>query len=163
MMRRQTGFAYIAAVILLVVVAGVSLALIRMTSTQQSTVNQTLLGVRANQAARAGIEWMFYRLTHDGKSDGCPDGAMPVNLGDFRADTGFLVSVSCSITPQQPYNEGEKPDGTPARKYIYQIEAVACNGAAASCPDDGSVSRPEYVERSRIATVCMTSEGKDCY
>lgn len=162
MMRRQTGFAYIAAVVLLVVVAGICLAMLRMTGTQQSTVNQTLLGVRANQAARAGIEWMFYRLTHDGNAAGCPVGAMPVNLGDFRTDTGFLVSVSCSTTAT-PYNEGEKPDGTAVQKYIYQIEAVACNGAGASCPDKDSVARPEYVERSRLATVCMTSDGADCY
>ena len=158
MMRiRQTGFAYIAAVVLLVVVAGVSLVLIRMTGTQQSTVNQALLGVRANQAARAGIEWMFYRLTHDGMLEGCPPAA---NVADFRADTGFLVSVSCSA---RSFNESEDAAGGAVKKYIYQVEAVACNGAGATCPDDNSVPRPEYVERRRIATVCMTSTGADCF
>jgi len=154
---RQTGFAYIAAVILLVVVAGVSLALLRMTGTQQSTVNQTLLGVRANLAARAGIEWMFYRLTHDGVLEGCPSGA---TLADFKPGTGFLVSVSCAA---RPFNEGEAPAGGSVKKYIYQVEAIACNGAGASCPDNASVARPEYVERRRIATVCMTSTGADCF
>lgn len=154
---RQTGFAYIAAVVLLVVVAGVSLALIRMTATQQSTVNQALLGVRANHAARAGIEWMFYRLTHDGVLEGCPPNA---NLADFKPAAGFLVSVSCTA---RPFNEGEAPAGGPVMKYIYQVEAIACNGAGASCPDNASVSRPEYVERRRIATVCVTSTGMDCF
>ena len=156
---RQQGFAYIAAVIILLVVAGVSLALLRMTGTQQNTVNQTLLGVRANQAARAGIDWMFYRLTHDGVPDGCPAGAS-ANLTDFQPDSGFLVSVSCN---SKSYKEGEAPDGTTLVKVIYQIEAVACNGSTASCPDNASVARPDYVERRRIATVCMTSTGADCY
>ncbi|MCD2518008.1 MSHA biogenesis protein MshP [Massilia sp. G4R7] len=164
MMRRpQRGFAYIAAVVILLLVAGVSVALVRMSGTQHSTVNQTLLGVRAGQAARAGIEWMFYRLTHDGKPAGCPDNSALVQLNDFKADTGFLVSVSCSITAQQPFNEGEKPDGTVSKKYVYRIEAVACNGGAASCIGNAGVTQPDYVERRRVATVCMTSEGSDCY
>ena len=164
MMRgRQRGFAYIAAVIFLLVVAGISVALVRMSGTQNSTVNQTLLGVRASQAAGAGIEWMLYRLSHDGKDDGCPVGSELIQLNDFKADTGFLVSVSCRVSGQHPFNEGEKPDGTALRKYIYRIEAVACNSGAASCLDNTGVAQPDYVERRRVASVCMTADGADCY
>jgi len=164
MMRgRQQGFAYIAAVVILLVVAGISVALVRMSGTQNSTVNQTLLGVRASQAARAGIEWMLYRLSHDGKLEGCPDGSASVQLNDFKADTGFLVSVSCRVSGEHPFNEGEKPDGTALRKYVYRIEAVACNSGAASCPDNVGVAQPDYVERRRVASVCMTDTGTDCY
>jgi type II secretory pathway pseudopilin PulG len=41
--RAQSGFAYIAAIVLLVVVAGMATALLRLTGTQQSTVNQARL------------------------------------------------------------------------------------------------------------------------
>lgn len=54
--RPQSGFAYIAAIVFLVVVAGIAVALLQLTNTQQTTVNQALLGARAGLAARAGIE-----------------------------------------------------------------------------------------------------------
>lgn len=161
---RQRGFAYIAAVVLLLVVAGISVALLRLTSTQQSTVNQGLLAARANQAARAGVEWMIYRIANDGGATACP---LPADLADFRADTGFRVRVTCATrlvgTVPTGFNEGESAPGTAIVKHIYQVNAIACNGAAATCPDNASVSAPDYVERRRTATVCMTSTGTDCY
>ncbi|MGG7605248.1 hypothetical protein [Massilia sp. BKSP1R2A-1] len=145
---RQRGFAYIAAVVLLIVVAGVVVSLLRLTATQQSTVNQTLLGVRASQAARAGVEWMFYRLAYDGAL-GCP--AAPPET-EFLADTGFRVTVICT-TPTDPFKEGEQPAGTATEKYVYRIESIAFNG---------NVTQAEYVERRRIATICMTKAGGIC-
>lgn len=155
---RQRGFAYIAAIVLLLVVAGLSVAMLRLTSTQQSTVNQAMLGARANLAARAGVEWMIYQIVNDGAT-ACPAGK---TMDDFRAETGFRVTVACS-TRAAAFNEGESAPGTPVAKHIYQVDAFACNGAAAVCPDAGSVASPDYVERRRTATICMTSDGKDCY
>lgn len=153
---RQQGFAYIAAIVLLVVAAGLTAAMLRLTSTQQSTVNQALLGARASLAARSGVEWMIYQIVNDGKT-ACPDNT---TLSDFHGETGFRVLVSCS---SRAFNEGESAPDVAVEKHIYQIEAVACNGATASCPDDAAVSSPDYVERKRRATICMTKDGKDCY
>ncbi|MFC0253519.1 MSHA biogenesis protein MshP [Massilia consociata] len=155
---RQHGFAAIAAIVLLVVVAGISAAMLRLTSVQQDTVNQAVLGARASQAARAGVEWMIYRIANDGGATACPAGQ---TLSDFLADTGFRVTVTC--TARTPFNEGEAAPGVPVVKHIYQVDAVACNGAASSCPDNGSVQAPDYAERRRTATVCMTSDSRDCY
>lgn len=154
---RQRGFAYIAAIVLLLVVAGLCVAMLRLTATQQGTVNQAMLAARASLAARAGVEWMMYRIANDGGATACPAAA---TLNDFRADSGFRVSVSCS---SRAFNEGESAPGTPVVKHIYLIDAIACNGAGASCPDAASVPSPDYVERRRTATICMTGDSQDCY
>ena len=143
--RRQSGFAYIAAVVLLVVVAGLCTAMIRMSNTQQATVNGALLGARAGLAARGGIEWGLFQL----RTSGC---AAERTLADFVADSGFRVTVRCTATA---FNEGEDGAGNPLAKTMVQLEAVACNGGGA-CPstDPTTVARPDYVERRRVATAC---------
>lgn len=156
--RPQSGFAYIAAVVFLVVIAGIVVALLQLTSTQQTTVNQALLGARAGLAARGGIEWVYENL-----GNRCTEAGSTTNLTDFVNDSGFHVKVTCSY---RIFREGEQADagGAPAPvvKHIYRIESVACNGAGA-CPDDASVPRPDYVERKRVATVCMTADHQFCY
>lgn len=174
MMRRSraSGFAYVAAVVLLVLVAGVALAMLRLTGSQQRTADQALLSARASLAARAGIEWAFLQLTPLcvalPQSAGAPLPAVtPVLLDDMRSDSGFLVSVSCSY---RVYGEGEQligldtptPTLLPLRKRIYEITAVACNGSGSTCPDPGSVGRADYVERARVTSLCMTQDGKYC-
>lgn len=153
--RAQAGFAYIAAIVFLVVIAGIAVALLRLTDTQQSTVNQAVLGARAGLAARAGIEWVFHQPTTR-----CDSAGLEHHLTDFRSGTGFLVTVKCTAWT---FFEGERPgvDGTPEalRTLIYRVEAVACNGAG-SCP--GNVSAADYVERARTATICMRDDGKAC-
>ncbi len=150
---RQSGFAYIAAVLLLVVVAGVCVALLRMTGAQQATVDSALLGARASLAARGGIEWGFYQL----RNGGCE---AERTLADFAGDSGFQVTVRCKA---KDFNEGEDSAGKPVLKRMVQLEAVACNGAA-SCPstDPAVVARPGYVERRRVATTCVMGAAGLC-
>jgi len=150
---RQSGFAYIAAVVLLIVVALVCVAVLRLSSTQQATVNSALLGARAGLAARGGIEWGFYQL-RDGNC------AAATTLADFVADSGFRVTVRCST---HNFNEGEDSAGNPVAKRLVQLEAVACNGGGA-CPstDPTVVALPDYVERRRVATTCVMGAGGFC-
>ena len=154
--RPQSGFAYIAAIVFLVVIAGIAVALLQLTTTQQATVNQALLGARAGLAARAGIEWAFQDL-----GSRCKEAGSTANLGDFVSDAGFHVTVTCSY---RVYQEGEQLDASGALasvvKHIYRIESVACNrNGPGACPDDASVTRPDYVERKRVATVCLTANS----
>lgn len=160
--RRQAGFAYIAAVVLLVVVAGLAVALLRLTATQQATVNGALLGAKASLAARGGVEWAFRVLDTQ-----CQPTPTSVNLTQFQAESGFLVTVTCSYST---YFEGERirlpgPGGEPEQvadplaKRIYRISAVACNGASSSCPDQtGAAAAANYVERARVATACVVMD-----
>jgi MSHA biogenesis protein MshP len=149
----QRGFAYIAAVLLLVVVAGLCAAMIRMSTTQQATVSGALLGARAGLAARGGIEWGLFQL----RSSGCE---AERTLDDFVADSGFRVTVRCTASA---FNEGEDSAGEPVRKTMVQLEAVACNGGGA-CPstDPATVARPDYVERRRVATACTMGAAGLC-
>jgi MSHA biogenesis protein MshP len=161
-MRAAPGFAYIAAIVLLLVVAGLALSMVRLSTTQQGTASQTMLVARASQAARGGTEWMFYRLGVLAKAGtpGCPNSGAAQTLSDFKP-SGFLVTVSCSY---QSFNEGEDlSTGNSITKTIFTVKAVACNGSGATCPDDTSAARPDYTERRRVATVCVQADGSDCY
>ena len=158
--HRQTGFAYIAAIVLLVVLAGMAVAMLRLTTTQQSTVNQALLGAKASLAARGGLEWAFHTMNAN-----CPaePAVATIQRTEFRPDSGFHVTVTCSF---RDYNEGQRmapppPGGaasqtsTPQVKRIFRITATACNGSGGTCPDAGSVTGADYVERARTATLCV--------
>jgi MSHA biogenesis protein MshP len=152
--RRAGGFAYIAAIVFLVVLAGFALAALRLSGTAQVTVNQAVLGARAGQAARAGLEWAFYRL----KTPGANCNAV-LAQPDFIAETGYRVALTCAM---QTYQEGQTSTGASLAKNIFQLTATACNGAA--CPaDDATVAGPDYVERKRSASICITVDGAACY
>lgn len=148
--RHAHGFAYIAAVVLLVVMATLATAMLRLNTVQQHGSNQDLMGIRASQAARAGIELGLYQL----KSGTC---SASQTIADFYATTGFRVTVLCTF---DSFNEGESAPGTPLVKQIYRIDAVACN-LGTSCPNAQS-SNVDYVERRRVASVCLTAAGGDC-
>jgi MSHA biogenesis protein MshP len=154
--RRTGGFAYIAAIVFLVVLAGFALAVLRLSDTEQTTVNQAVLGTRASQAARTGLEWAFYKLKpKDAKCD-----AVNNTAPDFRTDTGFTVSVKCTSAT---YDEGLGLDGKTVKKNIFELTATACN--AATCPGGNTdLANPDYIERKRTASICVVaSDGTDCY
>lgn len=166
---RQRGFAYIAAVIFLVALAAFALAILRLQNAQQATVDGGILGMRAGQAARGGLEWAFYRL-RSGDTAICNaigDGSAKAGttLNSFMEDTGFKVTVTCRFAD---YREGQDPasSGTGATslvKHIFELEATACNGAGAACPDAASVPSRDYVERKRAASICAADKGAPCY
>ena len=151
--RRTGGFAYIAAIVFLVVLAGFALAVLRLSDTEQTTVNQAVLGTRASQAARAGLEWAFYKLKPK-------DAKCPAPVPDFRTDPGFTVNVECTM---QTYEEGLTPAGASVKKNIFELKATACN--AATCPgSNADLANPDYIERKRTASICVVaSDGADCY
>jgi MSHA biogenesis protein MshP len=153
--RRAGGFAYIAAIVFLIVLAGFALAALRLSGSAQVTVDQAVLGARAGQAARAGLEWAFFRLK-------TPDAdCAPVTNGpDFIAETGYRVKLTCK---KMTYVEGQTPTGDPLVKNIYQVTATACNGAACPAADNATVAGPDYIERVRSASICITKAGDACY
>lgn len=55
--RHQVGFAAIAAIFLVVVLAALGAFMVTFSNTQQLTSAQDLQGTRAYWAARAGLEW----------------------------------------------------------------------------------------------------------
>jgi MSHA biogenesis protein MshP len=153
--RRGGGFAYIAAIVFLVVLAGFALAALRLSGSAQVTIDQAVLGARASQAARAGLEWAFFRLKTP-KAECSAVTSQP----DFIAETGYRVTLTCDM---QTYQEGQTPAGASLAKNIFQLTATACNGTACPATDNATIANPDYIERKRSASICITADGAACY
>lgn len=148
-MTYQRGFGAIAAIVVLVILAVLSGAIISISTTQQMSAAQDVQSARAWQAARAGNEWGLFQALQPlqgGLWNGAAcDAALPTTL-DLTAETGFSVTVSCR---SWAYNEGEDAPGTAKIVRVYRITAVAC--PAAACPvTDATVAGAGYIERTRV-------------
>lgn len=143
--RGQQGFGVIAALVVLVLLAGLAAAVVRIGSGQQMAAAQGLDANRATWAAASGIEWAAYQALK-GSWTTCSGQSQTL---DLSADLGMRVTVSCN---SRSYNEGETDPGTPKAVRTYTLTATACN-AAATCPDNTRAVQPGYVERVRQATL----------
>jgi MSHA biogenesis protein MshP len=139
--RASGGFGAIAAIFVLVVLASLASAIVRLGQSTQTGSAQDILGARAWAAARAGTDWGLYQALR-GSWSSC-SGA--IQTLDLRADTGMQVTVSCSSIP---YNEGESTSGGAQTLRIYTVNAVACNSTS-TCPDNTRAVHPGYIERRR--------------
>ncbi len=142
-MRRevQKGFSLVTAIFLLVVLGGLGAAMTTFFSAQQQSSALDVMGARAHQAARAGIEWGTYQVLQNYSSEGfagttCSTvGSAHVLVTGTLAGTlsDFEVSVLCSVSRSSD------------EVTVYLITATAKNGTA---------GQPDYVERqiqTRIA------------
>ena len=135
--RRSAGVGLVTAIFLLVVLAGLAVALVSIFTAQRQAILLDEQGTRAHQAARAGIEWgLFQRL----RANGCAPGTThPVALsGDVLG--GFTVGVTCTLV------EGPESDDPAVNLDRWIIRAVACAPAGGTtCPE--SSANPDYVRR----------------
>ena len=140
MKGRQEGFSLITAIFLLVVAAGLVAALINSQVVQYSTLSMSVLGVRANQAARSGIEYAAYRALVSGVCNA----SETLNFTSAEpALEPFTVTLNCSPSP---HTEGSGPGSS---FVVYQLTALAEFGAYPF----GSRSNPDYVSRRIRVTV----------
>lgn len=131
----QRGFSLVTAIFLLVVLAALGAAMATFFVAQQQSAALDVLGSRAYQAARAGIEWAADNISQQAPGTqwpGCATGAtFPANsLGGTMSP--FSVTVTCVSAP---YTDDA------AVTFVYNVEAVAVgvNGAQPGNAD--------YVER----------------
>jgi MSHA biogenesis protein MshP len=109
--RKHRGFAIITAVFLLVILAAIGVAMVTFTTAQQTTSAQDVMGARAYQAARAGIEWALYQRLNPQVSNPnvspsyCQNfsatGTTVTNTFAMPSDTSlspFTVTVQCTAT-----------------------------------------------------------------
>lgn len=129
-LRRMRGFSLVTAIFLLVVLAGLGAAIVNVFTMQQVESALDVQGVRAEQAARAGIEWGLYRQLIDGTCDASQSFALPAGT----SLSTFTVNVQCTL-------------GTgPGSLRSWTITATACNQpGAAGCPNPQN--NPDYVQR----------------
>ena len=140
--KRARGVSLLTAVFLLVVLASLSAAIVGVFTTQQSGSVLDVMGVRADQAARSGLDWGLYRQLRDQAASGSVDcfAPSPVTF-PLPADSAlgaFSVTVRCS----KGHNDNVVGNSTNR----WTIIAVACNKpGAAGCPN--ASPDPDYVQR----------------
>lgn len=91
MRKIQKGFSLITAIFLLVVIAALGTFAVTLSTTQQQSAALDVMGARAYQAARAGIEWGAFQALRNGV---CVNTVLPA--GTFPGTlSGFAVTVTC--------------------------------------------------------------------
>jgi MSHA biogenesis protein MshP len=126
---KQHGFAAIAAIFLVVVLAALGGFMVTFSNTQQLTSAQDVKGSRAYWAARAGLEWGVVAMPLTPANCIAPVAAPPTPID------GFTVVINCL---RSTYTEGATTIS------IYSIESIATTGAV------GSIG---YIERSVSASM----------
>lgn len=153
--HRAHGFTIVSAIFILVVLAALGAFIVSVSTNQQIGSALDVQGVRAYQAARAGIEWGLYKLESSNNFDyanpntkTCPASPTSFALPATAATlSGFIVSVTCVATPDPVISGGPT---------VYTITATACNQptgvAPGSCPN---TSNPNnfYIERRLDVTI----------
>ena len=155
-MRRARGFLVIAAVFLLVVLAGLVAYMTTISTTSQAASANDLNSTRAYQAARAGAEWAVYLIAQTAggagtlkeqcgpAGGGAGSSTKTLSLGSTLA--GFTVTVVCNSPAT--FTEGASADVR-----VYTIVANACNEpTAGACPNNATTSST-YVNREVSLTI----------
>ncbi len=137
--RRQRGFALVAAVFIVVVLALLGIMMVTIGGMQRATASAAVQGARAYHAARTGIEWGIYQALNNtvptcGAAPSTPT-TNTFNLGITGLD-GFAVSVVCEYT--------EHREGAPPNDKVYVITSTATSG---------TFGNADYVSRTIKATV----------
>ncbi len=131
--KLQKGFSLVTAIFLLVVLGGLGAMMVTFFTAQQQSSALDVLGSRAYQAARTGVEWAAYNVAQKAPGvrwDECAAGTtfVPGTLGGTLSP--FTVAVTCSSA---------SADEGASTIWIYDISASARNGATPGSAD--------YVER----------------
>jgi MSHA biogenesis protein MshP len=128
----QQGFSIVTAIFLLVVLSFLGIAMVSFSTTQHQSSAMDVLGSRAYQAARAGIEWAAYQVAQSPASAAvaatCATNFAAGSLGGTLSP--FAVKVTC--TPTSYIENG-------STVWVYDVAASATTG--------GTAGDPGYVER----------------
>lgn len=136
----QRGVSLIAAVVLLVLLAGLTAALVRVVMVQQVTSGLDAGGSQAYYAARSGLEWGIYQqLRAPAPAAACfaSPQTFPMPSVPNSSLSSFTVTVTCSASA------GNAVGKTTNR---WTIVAVACNQPGLTgCPNANA--SPDYIAR----------------
>ncbi len=127
--HRQRGISIVAAIFLLVVLSSLAVFIVRVSGVEHQTVNVALLGERAFQAARAGLEWGAF-LAIDAAA--CTTTTLTLIEAGLN---GFSVDVTCNSSSHTENNNAYS---------IFVIVAEARSGVYGT---------PGYVSRRMQATL----------
>ena len=124
----QRGVSIIAAIFLLLLFAALAAFMASLTSSAHMTSAQDVQGMRAYQAAQAGVEWGLFQLDPGDSALALPAAASAncAASSTLNQISGFTVVVSCSRSPT--YTEGT------LTLAVYQIIATATVAGATAPP-----------------------------
>lgn len=132
-LRRARGISLVTAIFLLVVLSGLGVAIVTVSTTQQQSSVIDLLGTQAYEAARTGAEYGMYRYAQGGA---CAS-------ADF-AGPGGLAAMTISVRCAQ--SSLTMTDGSTALTTQTRITATACNQPVGGvCPNPAP--GVDYVQR----------------
>ena len=140
--KKQRGFLVIAAVFLIVVLAGLVAYLGTVSTTSQAASAADLNSARALQAARAGAEWGMYDLLRAGTAfrtscDG--GGASATSNRNFGSTlSAFTVTVTCTRVTLTEGSGSVKS---------YRLVSNACNEPVSGACPNATTASSTYVER----------------
>lgn len=147
--RRQQGFLIIAAVFLLVVLAGLVAYLMTVSTTSQAASAADLNSARAYQAARAGAEWGAFQILRGGAfKTSCETGPAftATNSLTFGSTlSSYTATVICT-------SGASLTEGASAVRY-YRIVSNACNMPASSACPNAATTSTTYAEREVSLTL----------
>lgn len=133
--KRLRGFTMVSAIFILVVLAALGAFMVSISTNQQTGSLLDVQGVRAYQAARAGLEWGLYRQLQAASCVGATSFSPTASTL-----SGFTVTVACTATADPGGFGG--PTG-------YTITATACTEPDAAEPRCPNTTNPGslYIER----------------
>jgi MSHA biogenesis protein MshP len=138
---QNRGFSLVSAIFLLVVIAALGTFAVTLSTTQQQSAALDVMGARAYQAARAGIEWGAYQVISNPAGISCPVGgasnAVAMPAGSTLAPFG---SVDVSCWSYAPVSEASNT------VTMYRLQSTATQGVVAT---------PGYVEREISVTIAQ--------
>ena len=135
------------AIFLIVVLAVLGAMVVTVSGLQHTSSARDVMGSKAFQAARAGIEWGAYKVLQQAPAPGggtCPAASTAILMPAGTDLTGFTVTVECVLTN---FQEGARAAANPLEFYV--IKATACNQPP--CPNGAPGAA--YVERQLQATI----------
>jgi len=141
----QGGFTLVSAIFLLVVIAALGAFAVSLSSKQHVGSALDLLGARAYQAARAGIDWGAYQVLQDTAFAATCQGGVanhsPLALPGTLA--GFTVAVNCTATSN---DEGARTAANGNPVWVYRLTATATT-------QNTAVGAMNHVERQISVTI----------
>jgi len=155
--RGQHGFAFIAALFLLVVLGAFVAFATTISMNAQGSGAISVQGVRAYEAARAGIEWATYQILDPRQAingtvttpPACfASPSTPTLPGDLAR---FSLTVSCTRYPANGASPNYYEEGS-LRTVVYEVTATATQG---------TLGAADYVERQLDARIeqCKNPNG----
>jgi MSHA biogenesis protein MshP len=128
---RSRGMGLVTAIFLLVVLAGLGVAMVTIFTSQQASSTLDVQGARAYQAARAGVEWGLFQQLQKGS---CNPAATSFPLPAGSSLDGFVVTVTCTEIGAEPLT-----------RRVIVATACSLQPADGSCP--AASNSPDYVQR----------------